>query len=94
MVDCDYCVVGVALCVSFSRVMVGRDMLRKFSVDSFCRRTCTSSMYTTTYEQLMKEFGCSQEVATLGLSFFIWGLGWFFDGNVLCVRVLANNVIV
>lgn len=51
-------------------------------------------MYTTTYEQLMKEFGCSQEVATLGLSFFIWGLGWFFDGNVLCVRTLANNVIV
>ncbi|KAJ5815351.1 hypothetical protein N7474_007128 [Penicillium riverlandense] len=37
--------------------------------------TCTSSMYTTTYNQLMKEFNCSQEVATLGLSFFIWGLG-------------------
>ncbi|KAJ5653613.1 hypothetical protein N7490_000616 [Penicillium lividum] len=37
--------------------------------------TCTSSMYTTTYVQLMKEFNCSQEVATLGLSFFIWGLG-------------------
>ncbi|KAJ5934526.1 hypothetical protein N7466_004073 [Penicillium verhagenii] len=37
--------------------------------------TCTSSMYTTTYDQLMKEFKCSQEVATLGLSFFIWGLG-------------------
>lgn len=32
-------------------------------------------MYTTTYDQLMKEFHCSQEVATLGLSFFIWGLG-------------------
>ncbi|KAJ5088275.1 hypothetical protein N7456_011891 [Penicillium angulare] len=37
--------------------------------------TCTSSMYTTTYTQLMAEFNCSQEVATLGLSFFIWGLG-------------------
>ncbi|KAJ5438874.1 drug/proton antiporter YHK8 [Penicillium daleae] len=44
------------------------------SLGSLCV-TCTSSMYTTTYEQLMKEFGCSQEVATLGLSFFIWGLG-------------------
>lgn len=32
-------------------------------------------MYTTTYDQLMKEFNSSQEVATLGLSFFIWGLG-------------------
>lgn len=38
-------------------------------------RACTSSMYTTTYDQLMKEFNCSQEVVTLGLSFFIWGLG-------------------
>ncbi|KAJ6113783.1 hypothetical protein N7523_007100 [Penicillium sp. IBT 18751x] len=44
------------------------------SMGSLCV-TCTSSMYTTTYTQLMKEFGCSQEVATLGLSFFIWGLG-------------------
>lgn len=35
-------------------------------------------MYTTTYEQLMKDFNCSQEVATLGLSFFIWGLGLFY----------------
>lgn len=34
-------------------------------------------MYTTTYGQLMKEFDCSQEVATLGLSLFIWGLGSF-----------------
>ena len=32
-------------------------------------------MYTTTYEQMMKEFNSSQEVATLGLSTFIWGLG-------------------
>lgn len=44
-------------------------------VDADLDRTCTSSMYTTTYNQLMKEFDCSQEVATLGLSFFIWGLG-------------------
>ncbi|KAJ6048293.1 hypothetical protein N7499_000819 [Penicillium canescens] len=44
------------------------------SMGSLCV-TCTSSMYTTTYTQLMDEFKCSQEVATLGLSFFIWGLG-------------------
>ncbi|KAJ5484966.1 drug/proton antiporter YHK8 [Penicillium diatomitis] len=44
------------------------------SMGSLCV-TCTSSMYTTTYDQIMNEFGCSQEVATLGLSFFIWGLG-------------------
>ncbi|KAL1866963.1 hypothetical protein Plec18167_008896 [Paecilomyces lecythidis] len=37
--------------------------------------TCTSSMYTMTYGQIMPEFHCSQEVATLGLSFFIFGLG-------------------
>ncbi|KAJ9318965.1 hypothetical protein DTO271D3_553 [Paecilomyces variotii] len=37
--------------------------------------TCTSSMYTMTYEQIMREFHCSREVATLGLSFFIFGLG-------------------
>lgn len=44
------------------------------SMGSLCV-TCASSIYTTTYAQLMSEFGCSQEVATLGLSFFIWGLG-------------------
>lgn len=37
--------------------------------------TCTSSMYTATYEQLMNDLDCSRIVATLGLSFFIWGLG-------------------
>ncbi|OOF90786.1 hypothetical protein ASPCADRAFT_58544 [Aspergillus carbonarius ITEM 5010] len=36
--------------------------------------TCTSSMYTVTYDQITKEFNCSRLVATLGLSFFIWGL--------------------
>ncbi|KAJ6008012.1 hypothetical protein N7540_011988 [Penicillium herquei] len=51
------------------------------SMGSLCV-TCTSSMYTTTYSQLMKEFNCSQEVATLGLSFFIWGLGLLFLTSV------------
>mgnify|MGYP001010754205 CR=1 FL=1 len=32
-------------------------------------------MYTMTYGQLTKEFHCSRLVATLGLSFFIFGLG-------------------
>ncbi|PYI01080.1 MFS transporter [Aspergillus sclerotiicarbonarius CBS 121057] len=36
--------------------------------------TCTSSMYTVTYDQITKEFNCSRLIATLGLSFFIWGL--------------------
>ncbi|KAL4960962.1 MFS transporter [Aspergillus stella-maris] len=44
------------------------------SMGSLCV-TCTSSMYTFTYDQLTQEFGCSRLIATLGLSFFIWGLG-------------------
>ncbi|KAB8293881.1 hypothetical protein EYC80_009360 [Monilinia laxa] len=58
------------------------------SASSFCV-TCASSMYTSTYAQLEKEFNCSREVVTLGLSMFILGLGLgpmllgplsFFDG--------------
>ncbi|KAH8816073.1 major facilitator superfamily domain-containing protein [Xylogone sp. PMI_703] len=37
--------------------------------------TCTSSIYTSTYEQMTKEFEVSRIVATLGLSLFIMGLG-------------------
>ena len=37
--------------------------------------TCTSSLYTSTYDQITVEFGCSRIVATLGLSLFIGGLG-------------------
>lgn len=40
------------------------------------RSTCTSSIYSLTYEQLMDEFHCSQEVATLGLSLFVLGLAF------------------
>lgn len=36
---------------------------------------CTSSLYTATYAQLIAEFGCSEIVATLGLSLFVMGLG-------------------
>ena len=35
-----------------------------------------SSLYASTYDQITAEFACSRIVATLGLSFFIAGLGW------------------
>lgn len=40
---------------------------------------CTSSIYSMTYNQLLEEFNCSHEIAILGLSLFIWGMGrpWF-----------------
>ncbi|KAK0120190.1 hypothetical protein ONS95_011596 [Cadophora gregata] len=44
------------------------------SASSLCV-TCTSSIYTSTYGQITKEFHCSKLVATLGLSLFIMGLG-------------------
>lgn len=37
--------------------------------------TCASSMYTLTYSQITTEFHISREVATLGLSLFVVGLG-------------------
>ncbi|KAI9835856.1 MAG: hypothetical protein M1819_001754 [Sarea resinae] len=37
--------------------------------------TCTSSIYTMTYDQITKEFHCSKEVAILGLSLFVMTLG-------------------
>ncbi len=37
--------------------------------------TCASSIYTSTYGQITAEFKCSQIVATLGLSLFVFGLG-------------------
>jgi hypothetical protein len=36
---------------------------------------CTSSLYAEAYGQVMEEFNCSEEVATLGLSIFVVGLG-------------------
>ncbi|GKZ38060.1 hypothetical protein AbraIFM66950_009975 [Aspergillus brasiliensis] len=46
--------------------------------------TCTSSMYTVTYDQIMIEFNCSREIATLGLSFFIWGLAKNIQTLIIC----------
>lgn len=40
-------------------------------------------MYTMTYGQLMPEFNASQEVATIGLSTFIWGLGTSFEMGLI-----------
>jgi multidrug resistance protein len=37
--------------------------------------TCTSSLYTMTYNQIIPEFGSSRIAATLGLSLFVFGLG-------------------
>ena len=37
--------------------------------------TCTSSMYTLTYDQITVEWHISRVTATLGLSFFVMGLG-------------------
>ncbi|KAJ9630312.1 hypothetical protein H2204_008530 [Knufia peltigerae] len=36
--------------------------------------TCTSSIYTITYEQLIREFHTTREIATLGLTSFVLGL--------------------
>ncbi|KAL6401665.1 fluconazole resistance transporter Flr1 [Ilyonectria robusta] len=38
-------------------------------------RACTSSLYASAQENLQIEFGCSRQVATLGLSLFVFGLG-------------------
>ena len=37
--------------------------------------TCTSSLYTSTYDQIEVEYGVSEIVVTLGLSLFVIGLG-------------------
>lgn len=44
-------------------------------IHSVVCRTCTSSLYTLTYDQITVEFGCSRLIATLGLSLFVAGLG-------------------
>jgi len=37
--------------------------------------TCASALYTSTYRQMEGEFGVSREVATLGLTTYVCGLG-------------------
>lgn len=68
MDDCAYSIDGVALCVRTSGQCVSPAGANDGS-------TCTSSIHTTTYAQITDQFHISNIVATLGLSFFIWGLG-------------------
>jgi len=50
-------------------------MKRSCRTNKLYGRTCASSLYTTTYGQLITEFHTSREIATLGLSLFVVGLG-------------------
>jgi hypothetical protein len=52
-------------------------ILKKDADTNIClpRSTCTSSLYTLTYDQIIVEFDCSKLIATLGLSLFVAGLG-------------------
>lgn len=55
-------------------------MWRKWSIIVICATsamsvTCASALYTSTYDQLEPEFNVSREVATVGLSIFVAGLG-------------------
>jgi multidrug resistance protein len=45
------------------------------ALGSFCV-TCTSSLYTTTYEGMSADFGSSRLVNTCGLTTFVFGLGF------------------
>ncbi|KAI8931649.1 hypothetical protein NX059_011299 [Plenodomus lindquistii] len=54
--------------------------LRRWTIVLICAAsslcvTCTSSLYTASFSQLMPEFGTSRLVCTLGLSLFVAGLG-------------------
>lgn len=60
---------------SYPRSLKGRDALACCIEANLCGRTCTSSLYTSTYSQLGPEFGASRLVCTLGLSLFVAGLG-------------------
>lgn len=44
------------------------------SLTSVCI-TCVSSVWSLASENIMEHFGISHEVSTLGISFYIWGLG-------------------
>lgn len=46
-------------------------------IGSFCSLcvTCASALYTSTYEQMEKDYGINREVATVGLTTYVCGLG-------------------
>lgn len=58
-------------CMSTARKWLVVSLL---STSSTCV-TCASSLYTSTYAQIEREFNCGRIVATLGLSIFVMGLG-------------------
>lgn len=60
------------MCVSGLEIDGKGNVMRKLIVGC---RTCTSSLYTSTYSQLQPEFESSRLVCTLGLSLFVAGLG-------------------
>jgi hypothetical protein len=62
-----------SLCV-YVMIMVCQSLHMHKLMIAQCR-TCTSSLYTSTYSQLEPEFGSSRLVCTLGLSLFVAGLG-------------------
>ena len=49
--------------------------LMQRNIANFLISTCVSSIYTSTYGQITKEFNVSRLIATLGLSCFIFGMG-------------------
>ena len=53
--------------------LLWRARLADLRFPPFMNRTCTSSMYTLTYEQITRDFHVSTVVATLGLSLFVMG---------------------
>lgn len=65
--------------------------------------TCTSSLYTLTYDQLRREFGVSTEICTLGLSLYTIALGIgplftsplseFYGRKPICLASLVFFVI-
>ena len=62
-----------SLCV-YVMILVSQSLHKHKLTTTKCR-TCTSSLYTSTYSQLEPEFGASRLVCTLGLSMFVAGLG-------------------
>ena len=70
MVDRNHSFYGFTLCVSAHSFLEIRWLILTWNT-----RACTSSIYSTTYDQLLHDFNCSREAVTLGLSLFIWGMG-------------------
>lgn len=76
-----------------TRLSTGRKWVITFiiAIASLCV-TNASALYTSTYVQLTREFGVSREVATLGLSTYVFGLGTSLEcGQGECSIVLGTG---